>query len=479
MIFTTAEFALFFAAAYPLFLLLRRYSPWRWTKLFLTVISLASYAFWYYPYLLILVFVIVLDYCCGERIQTSASARWRKFYLVLSLSGNLGLLGFYKYIGFLSENTISLASFLGLSIEVPILEIMLPIGISFHTFQGMSYTIDIYRRICKPANSFWDFALFVSFFPQLVAGPVVRAKTFLPQLAKPTRLTGPFFYWGCFLLILGTFKKLVIADNLAPYVDYFYSLPNYDGVHAFAAWSAVMAYAVQIYTDFSGYSDIAIGLACLMGFRFPMNFYYPYIAFGFSDFWRRWHISLSTWFRDYLYVPLGGSRLNNLLTLRNLIVTMIIGGLWHGASWLFVLWGLLHGLFLVLDHLLIQPVFKQFRHRSFFVSLLLSFVIRTLTFVGVAWAWVFFRSQNIPQALGITKAMFTQFGEYSLADTNLHLGQYWGIVFLMHLFVLYFMRDKLHRRFKRPVYFVSSVLMIVSILLFRAADSNAFIYFQF
>jgi len=479
MIFTTAEFALFFLAVYPVYVVLHRFGPWEIVKRFLLIVSLVSYGFWYYPYLLILLATIIIDYVCGKLIAESVSTNRRRLFLVVSLAGNLGLLGFFKYANFLSENLSSLAGVLGIAANLPVLNVLLPIGISFHTFQGMSYTIDIYRRRCPPARSFLDFSLFVAFFPQLVAGPVVRAVTFLPQLLRTPRLSWPAMNWGAYLILLGTFKKLVIADNLAPFVDYFYSLSDYGEFHALAVWSHALAYSAQIYADFSGYSDIAIGLAFLMGFRFPMNFYYPYIALGFGAFWQRWHISLSTWFRDYFFIPLGGSRAGTWHTLRNLALTMFLAGLWHGASWLFVLWGLAHGLFLVIDHLLLQPFLGALASAPRPIRGLARLAVRALTFAGVTWAWVLFRSQTFDQALAITRAMFTHFGTYSLAETNFHMGQYWGPIFLLHLVVLAVKGDRLHRRFTKRYYLASVLLMIPALLLFRATETNAFIYFAF
>jgi alginate O-acetyltransferase complex protein AlgI len=484
MIFVSFEFALFFLCTFTLYYIVKKFISWDSAKLVLLVASLTSYSYWFFPYLLILVFSTVVDFVCGQRIHDSSNLRHRRIFLYLSLAGNLGVLGFFKYFNFFSENVGMLLSGFSVDHVMPWNDMLLPIGISFYTFQSMSYTIDIYNGRCQPTKQFRDFALFVSFFPQLIAGPIVRSYQFLPQVMRIRRFAWPMFYWGCFLIILGCFKKLVIADNIAPYVDYFFDLPSYDTTHALTAWIHVVAYAVQILADFSGYTDMALGLAFLLGFRLPFNFYYPYIALGFSDFWQRWNISLSQWFRDYVYINLGGNRgristPSQWLTLKNLIITMFLAGLWHGASWMFVLWGLLHGLYLVIDHTLIRHYVFPYVTSQGVGPLIGRMGLRLFTFGAVCWSWVFFRSQSLDQALDITRVMFTHFGEFSLQDAYLRSGQYWGIILAMHLIVLWKMNGRLHRRFKKPVYFISSVLMIGGLLFHRAVEANAFIYFQF
>lgn len=475
MIFTSAEFLLFFLAVYPVYPLLARWD-WRRAKLFLLAVSLACYSVWYYPYTAVLLAIIGIDYGVGRALEATADQRRRRLVLAVSVLANMGLLVAFKYADFLLAQGAALLGLAGLAVQPRPLGWLLPLGISFHTFQGMSYTFDVYKRRTAAHRSLADFALYVAFFPQLVAGPIVRARSFLPQLARAPRIRPALWYWGAFLIILGCFKKLVIADNLAPYVDWFFALPSYDHVHARTAVYAMVAYSVQIYADFSGYSDIAIGLAALMGFRFPYNFYYPYIALGFSDFWRRWHITLSEWIRDYVYLPLGGSRQGPSRTAVNLALTMGLGGLWHGASWLFVAWGLAHGLLLVLDHAVLKPYVLPLCRRSVALDLL----VRAATFAAVTVVWLLFRGQSFEQVGAILAAAATHHDPAAYdPGTQFRMAQYWAIPLLMHLVVLARFGDRLHRRFDRRLLLAAACLMTVAILLFKAVDTNAFIYFAF
>jgi alginate O-acetyltransferase complex protein AlgI len=478
MIFTSAEFLLFFLVSYPAYLLLRRRS-WPAAKLLLLVASLLCYSAWYYPYTAILLAIIAVDFTVGLVLERIERPFWRRAVLAGSICANLGLLGLFKYSQFAAEQLAVLLALAGVTVTLGETGWLLPLGISFHTFQGMSYTLDIYKRRARAHGSLADFALYVAFFPQLVAGPIVRARNFLPQLAKVPRILPATWYWGAFLVILGSFKKLVVADNLAPYVDWFFALPSYETVHGLTAVYAMLAYSVQIYSDFSGYSDIAVGLAAMLGFRFPYNFYYPYIALGFSDFWRRWHITLSEWIRDYVYVPLGGSRVGPSRTVVNLTLTMGLAGLWHGASWLFVAWGLLHGLFLVLDHLVLQ---RWVLPRCGFASpsgVAWSLGTRAVTFALVTLAWLLFRGQSWQQVTDILTAAFTHHGGSYDQATQFRMAQYWVIPLLMHLAVLLRFGDRLHRRFGRGVLLAAACLMSLAILFFKAVDTNAFIYFAF
>ncbi|MGH0030708.1 MAG: MBOAT family O-acyltransferase, partial [Myxococcota bacterium] len=339
------------------------------------------------PSLVVLLwFSTLLDHVAARRNHPAGDGGRRRAWLVASAAGNLSVLAFFKYGAFLATN---LSSAVGGDGAVPSVfrDLVLPMGISFYTFQSMSYTIDVYRRVRGPARSFVDLALYVSFFPQLVAGPIVRAETFLPQLESPRRPTHEDRLAALDPIFRGLTKKLILADGLAVYVDAVYADPAAFG--AWNHWLALYAYAFQIYFDFSGYTDIAIGSARLLGFRIPDNFRLPYLARGPADFWRRWHISLSTWLRDYLYISLGGSRGSRAKTLRNLLVTMLLGGLWHGAAWGFVAWGAYHGVWLVLHRL----VFRE--GRGFPVPAWLSL---PLTFHAVCLGWVLFRAESLTDA---------------------------------------------------------------------------------
>lgn len=313
-------------------------------KLFLLIASYYFYAYWDYRFAGLLVFSTLLDYTIGNLLDRAQRTSTRRALLASSLVGNLGLLGFFKYYNFFIESARAIFGHWGL--DGTTLDIVLPIGISFYTFQTLSYSIDVYRRQLKPCSSILDFALYVAFFPQLVAGPIVRATEFLPQVSRMLLPKAEQVYSGLAQLLRGFVKKVLIADHLATLVDPVFAAPD------FYAWPtvvlAVFAYTGQIYCDFSGYSDIAIGSARLLGFELPDNFRHPYLAQSPGDFWRRWHITLSTWLRDYLYIPLGGNRISTLFTYRNLLITMTLGGLWHGASWNFVIWGIWHAVMLCL-----------------------------------------------------------------------------------------------------------------------------------
>jgi alginate O-acetyltransferase complex protein AlgI len=340
MIFTTPAFVLFFLLFFWLYPNLRG----RARKLFLLAASWLFYASWSAPLLLLLIASTALDFSLARALGRTDDPRRRRLLVLASIVGNLGALAFFKYHNFFAESAAAGLELLGMTVSAPTLAIVLPVGISFYTFQTMSYTIDVYRRQLEPSASPLDFALYVAFFPQLVAGPIERAGHLLPQLADPDARRPDHSGWA--LIAIGAFKKVVIADNLAPIVEAVYAAPEH--AYAPALWFATYAFAFQIYCDFSGYSDIAVGVARLMGIDLVQNFRAPYASAGPGEFWRRWHISLSSWLRDYLYIPLGGNRRGPLRARANLLLTMLLGGLWHGAAWNYVLWGAWHGLLLVL-----------------------------------------------------------------------------------------------------------------------------------
>jgi len=366
-------------------------------KVLLTTASLLFYSAWRWPYVSLLLFSTVLDYNCARSIHRAATQGRRVFFLVVSMVGNLGVLGIFKYTNFLLENVESLLGVTGLQMELGPLSIILPLGISFYTFQTMSYTIDVYRGRLQPRDSLLDVALFVSFFPQLVAGPIMRANHFMPQLEREHTWDAARAKSGLLLMLWGMGKKLLIADALAPIVEQAYAQPE-----AFSGWALLVAtycFAFQIYCDFSGYSDLAIGAARVLGFDVPLNFNRPYFATNITTFWRRWHISLSTWLRDYLYISLGGNRLGRWRTLVNLMLTMLLGGLWHGASWNFVIWGGIHGGMLVLHKLWL---WKRGQAKAVDTTRPVRWVILTaINFHLVCVTWVFFRAGTLDQALAV------------------------------------------------------------------------------
>jgi alginate O-acetyltransferase complex protein AlgI len=344
VVFSSLRFFVFLAAVLAFLALpltLRR------KKLALCIASCLFYAAWDYRYLLLLLLISGIDFYCAGRITMTDDERRRKLWLTVSIVTNLGLLAYFKYTGFFLTNANALLKITGW--QLPLVRVFLPAGISFYTFKSMSYTIDIFRRAIKPAGSVVEYAMFVTFFPDLIAGPIVRASVFLPQLDRPIGPTPERLRRGASLFITGLGKKLLVADQCAAVANPVFASPAMWS--CFDAWCGLIAYALQIYCDFSGYSDMAIGTAQMIGYDLPENFRMPYLAANITDFWRRWHITLSMWFRDYLYVPLGGNRKGAARTYFNLIATMAVAGLWHGASWNFVLWGFLHGCALALHRI--------------------------------------------------------------------------------------------------------------------------------
>ena len=342
MIFNSYTFVAFF-----LIILLLHHLPfsWRTKKVNLLLASYIFYAAWNPPFILLLWLSTIVDFFVGRSLYTQQNKHKRKLLLVLSLIGNLGMLCFFKYGEFLLNNFVALLNLLGVDFHPAKPNIILPAGISFYTFTTLCYTIDMYKRRSKPVQSMLDFSLFVTFFPHLVAGPIVRPPQLVPQFESPRKATALQLGQGLFLLSLGLFMKVVLADTLlAGTADNVFGFQK--PLQALDAWMGVLAFSGQIFFDFAGYSTCAIAVALCLGFVLPENFRYPYAAIGFSDFWRRWHITLSAWLRDYLYIPIGGNRKGAVRTYVNLMITMLLGGLWHGASWTFVVWGGLHGMYL-------------------------------------------------------------------------------------------------------------------------------------
>jgi D-alanyl-lipoteichoic acid acyltransferase DltB (MBOAT superfamily) len=344
MAFDTFVFLQFFVALLLLYWLVRRSLQAR--NLLIVAASYLFYGWWDYRFLALILFSSLLDFAVGLALEREAQPRRRKGWLLLSLTGNLGVLGFFKYYDFFVESFGALATKLGWPVEARTLNIILPVGISFYTFQTMSYALDVYRRQMPATRSLTNFLAYVSFFPQLVAGPIERAQHLLPQFERTRNLTRPMLEEGVWLILWGLFKKVALADNFAPLVEMAYEQP---AATAPVVVLGTIAFGLQIYCDFSGYSDIARGLARVLGFDIMVNFDVPYAAASLREFWRRWHISLSSWLRDYLYISLGGNRCGEGRTYLNLLLTMLLGGLWHGASWNFALWGLWHGLGLAVE----------------------------------------------------------------------------------------------------------------------------------
>lgn len=390
MLFPTLDFGLFFLVVFALAWGVRGSPTGR--KAVLIVASYIFYGYWDWRFCFLLAFSSLANYTAGLWIDRLNDAGRRKAILVVAVVINLGLLGYFKYTGFFIESVNDAAYSLGLERELPFLEIILPVGISFFTFQGISYVADVYRRVLPASHSVLDVLLYISFFPQLVAGPIVRAQIFLPQIEKPADPNRVFASIGITLILIGLFKKVVIANYLATeMVDFVFYDPFFYG--PIDLLLAVYGYAIQIYCDFSAYTDIAIGVALLLGFRFQKNFNQPYRAQSIQDFWRRWHISLSSWLRDYLYIPLGGSRVGPGRTKVNIMITMLLGGIWHGAAWTFLFWGFLHGLGLTVERALGGG--RSTTKRSVWQKVLATILV----FHFVCLTWVFFRAEDFATAL--------------------------------------------------------------------------------
>jgi alginate O-acetyltransferase complex protein AlgI len=396
MLFQTPQFFVFLGVVLILF-----YStPQKWRKFILLAASYYFYISWIPVFILLLLSLTAIDYCAAMWIARTATPRLRKAALVMSLAANLGLLGFFKYYNFFAEN---IARLFHLPSNEFALSIILPLGISFHTFQSMSYVIDVYRGEQKPIVNPIDYALFISFFPQLVAGPIVRAREFFGDLYAWRKPTAEEASLGVLLLLLGLAKKTIMADQFAQIANgYFRDVTMHPGM--LSAWSGTIAFGIQIYFDFSGYTDMAIGMAKLLGFHFPINFRRPYLASSIADFWHRWHISLSRWLRDYLYIPLGGNRHGRFNTYRNLMLTMLLGGLWHGANWNFVAWGGYHGALLSIERMFRKGRAEESPAEKSRWTFLYP-VQAAATFALATIGWVFFRAVTFRDSLAVFSQM--------------------------------------------------------------------------
>ncbi len=474
MLFNSFSFLLFFTAVTTIYFLLP--DKYRWQLLL--VASCYFYMFFVPVYLLILGFTITVDYIAGILIEKT-HGRKKKLMLMASLVANIGVLAVFKYYNFLVNNLTYFFKLLGLTGHIQYLGILLPIGLSFHTFQAMSYTIEVYRGRQKAERNFGIYALYVMFYPQLVAGPIERPQNVLPQFHRKHYFNYDDLVTGLRQMLWGYFKKVVIADRLAVYVNAVYHHP--DRHSAITLIVATIFFSFQIYCDFSGYSDIALGIAKVMGYKLMVNFRRPYFATSIREFWSRWHISLSTWFRDYLYIPLGGNRTTAARWYFNIMLVFMISGLWHGASWVFVIWGTLHGLYLILG-IVFDNVFKKLSS-GINSNPTGVFFKMTLTFLLVSFAWIFFRANSINDAFTIIDSIFTwkAGGLYigSIADLS------YSIIALSILFITEYTQEfqaesfsLMNNRYKL-VRNLSYAAFILLILLMGVLNQSQFIYFQF
>src|SRR3954470_21172581 len=394
MLFVEFRFFWFFLAVFAVYWSLREN---RNRKIWLLVCSYFFYACWNWKFLFLIIASSGLDYFVGTMLARTENQSHRRGWLILSLTANLGTIAFFKYYNFFVTSAAALLAWLGLPASLHTLNIIIPVGVSFYTFHSMSYTIDVYRRKLEPVRSPLDLACFIGFFPQMVAGPIVRASQFLPQLRSIRRFAEVDTRGALVLFLTGFIKKACIADGVAPFVDRYFDAPwNFT---AASGWLAVLFYAIQIYCDFSGYTDMAIASAGLLGYQLPINFRFPYFARNISEFWQRWHISLSTWLRDYLFLSLGGARGPRWFAYRNVVTTMVLGGLWHGAAWTFVIFGALHGFGLVVQHE------WKYWTRKLHIARLSRWIATALTFYFVVVTMIFFRAGELERTVPALRAM--------------------------------------------------------------------------
>jgi len=433
--------------------------------------SLVFYGSFVPWYLLLLLFTTVVDYYAGHKIAGSSSAVYRKAYLVLSLTSNLGLLAFFKYLNFFTDVSRLLLRLFHIDMAPAHWDIIIPIGISFFTFQSMSYTIDIYRKKISPENTYWRFLLFVCFFTHLVSGPIVRAKELLYQFDRKRKIRLKVCLEGFYLIVSGLFFKMVVADNIGDYVNKFWRYGAADGMSSMVPLSLTILFSCQIFSDFLGYSQIAMGTAYLLGFKLPMNFNNPYIAGSFREFWTRWHITLSTWIRDYLYIPLGGNQGSQLKVFSALMITFLLAGLWHGAALTFVFWGFIHGTALIFERILRSN--HLFEMKSPLVKITWFLAVQGTVLVS----WIFFRSDTLGQAFRIFNNLFN--GGFDPNNALAILPALWFVIPVILLHGRAFLAEQGWISLPRGVEkgFICALMLYGIFTLY--GKTNAFLYFQF
>jgi len=468
MLFVEFRFFWFFLAVFAVYWSLRRNDS---RKIWLLICSYIFYAAWNWKFLFLIMASTALDYFVGAMLARTDDPRARRGWLILSLCANLGTIAFFKYCNFFITSAAALLEWLGLPASLHTLNIIIPVGVSFYTFHSMSYTIDVYRGKLRPVSSILDLACFIGFFPQMLAGPIVRALAFLPQLRTPRKFA-EVDVRGALILFLGGFiKKACIADAVAPLVDRYFEAPG--GFTAASAWVGVLCYAIQIYCDFSGYTDMAIASAQLLGYELPVNFRFPYFARNISEFWHRWHISLSSWLRDYLYIPLGGNRGPRSFVYRNIMITMLLGGLWHGGAWTFVIWGGLHGVALIVH----REWVRLTDHRPS-AQFIMRWLAWPLTTYWVCVTWIFFRAVDLEHAFPALRS-FVLFRSSGGEDLGV-----WMLWIVAGLAVVHWLNSRgwfaeWWRRLPAPVFAAGYGCAAAIVLLFIPPRYTPFIYFQF
>jgi alginate O-acetyltransferase complex protein AlgI len=481
MLFNSIDFAIFLPIVFILYWFVIN-KDLKLQNLLVVIASYVFYGWWNWKFLSLILFSTLVDYTVGFNLGRTTNPRQRKLLLWVSIFVNLGFLGFFKYYNFFLENFVHAFSIFGLELRASSLRIILPVGISFYTFQTLSYTIDVYREKLKPTKDFIAFAAFVSFFPQLVAGPIERATYLLPQFYEKRNFDYSKATNGLRQILWGLFKKIVIADNCAEYANtIFNNSAHYSGGILFLG---AIFFPFPIYGDFSGYSDIAIGTSRLFGFDLMRNFAYPYFSRDIAEFWRRWHISLSTWFRDYLYIPLGGSRGGTWMRVRNTFVIFIVSGFWHGANWTFIFWGALNAVYFL-------PLLLTKRNRNHLdivakgriLPSLKEFLSIMLTFLATVFAWIFFRADSIGYAFKFIAGLFSDIQSYFLILTY---DKYYKIIFLVLILVIIewigrenqYALENFGLKWKRPYRFAFYYTLVFCIFWFGGKEQQ-FIYFQF
>ena len=482
MLFNSIDFAIFLPIVFLIYWYINNKNL-DIQNLFVVIASYIFYGWWDYKFLSLIIFSTIIDFFIGRKITSSLNRSTKLFFLWTSIIINLGFLGFFKYYNFFVDNFTAAFSFFGEGISAGSLDIILPVGISFYTFQTLSYSIDVYRGKINPTNNFFAFAAFVCFFPQLVAGPIERATHLLPQFLKKRKFNYNLAVDGARQILWGLFKKIVIADNCATYANIIFN--DYENYSGSTILTGAIFFAFQIYGDFSGYSDIAIGTSRLFGFDLKKNFAFPYFSRDIAEFWRRWHISLSTWFRDYLYIPLGGSRGGLFNKIKNTFIIFIVSGFWHGANWTFIFWGAINAIYFLpqlirktnrknLDTVANDTTFPSFKELA----------SMSITFLITCVAWIFFRAENINQALKMVNEVFS----LSIFSQPYFRDFYNGlfILFIVLLFIIFewFARKDEHALEKiplkmKPIYRTVFYYALIITILFMNGGEQQFIYFQF
>lgn len=476
MLFNSFQFMAFFIVVFALYLMLNH----MWQNRMLLLASNIFYGAWDYRFLGLIWLSICIDYYCGRKIHQSSESVLRKRYLYISIGSNLIILGFFKYFNFFISNAESVLHAVGVRMDPVLFNIVLPVGISFYTFQALSYTIDIYRKQLDPAKSLSQFMLYVMFFPQLVAGPIERATSLMPQLSSPRTVRLRNVYDGVYLIYWGLFLKVVVADNLAQIVDpYFDSSGPYTGIQSLLV---TYAFAIEIFCDFAGYSEIARGLGKCMGVELMVNFSLPYFSKNPNEFWKNWHISLSSWLRDYLYIPMGGNRYGRFMTFRNLFLTMFLGGLWHGASWTFIAWGIYHG-FLLIAYLVADSFLQNTsRPGNFVPSKFLNVIQMTVFFHLTCIGWVLFRSQSLSQAVDILSSIVLNFNASGILlhkDTISSMFKLTWLLLLVQIFQYSHNDLMITRKWPIMARGILYFIMYYYFVFYGMEAVKPFIYFQF